>query len=147
MAQDPEYFFLQTKLSGEWNTLKESQSITDVTQNISEKLNDLADTKIRIVGAIWNEDKKEWDYDQLFYSESPSEIARLNRTLQVSSSGTGYVEPKTHKQDIKSDVNKEQRISQSSVSNYAYLVLIIAGLIGAIAVSYTHLTLPTIYSV
>ena len=44
MAQDPEYFFLQTKLSGEWNTLKESQSITDVTQNILEKLNDLADT-------------------------------------------------------------------------------------------------------
>ena len=58
MAQDPEYFFLQTKLSGEWNTIKESQSITDVTQNISGKLNDLADTKIRIVGAIWNEDKK-----------------------------------------------------------------------------------------
>ena len=74
MAQDPEYFFLQTKLSGEWNTLKESQSITDVTQNISEKLNDLADTKIRIVGAIWNEDKKDWDYDQLFYSESPQVI-------------------------------------------------------------------------
>ena len=132
MAQDPEYFFLQTKLSGEWNTVKESQSITDVTQNISEKLNDLADTKIRIVGAIWNEDKKEWDYDQLFYSESPSEIARLNRTLQVSSSDTGYVEQKTHKQDIKSDVNKEQDISQSPVSNYAYLVLINAGLIGAI---------------
>jgi len=65
-----------------------------VTQNISEKLNDLADTKIRIVGAIWNEDKKEWDYDQLFYSESPSEIARLNRTLQVSSSDTGYVNKK-----------------------------------------------------
>ena len=132
MAQDPEYFFLQTKLSGEWNTVKESQSITDMTQNISENLNDLADTKIRIVGAIWNEDKKEWDYDQLFYSESPSEIARLNRTLQVSSSDTGYVEQKTHKQDIKSDANKEQGISQSPVSNYAYLVLIIAGLIGAI---------------
>ena len=54
MAQDPEYFFLQTKLRGEWNTVKESQSITDVTQNISEKLNDLVYTKIRIVGAIFN---------------------------------------------------------------------------------------------
>ena len=51
MAQDPEYFFLQTKLSGEWDTLKESQSITYLTQNISENLNDLTETKIRIVGA------------------------------------------------------------------------------------------------
>ena len=88
MAQDPEYFFLQTKLSGEWDTLKESQSITDLTQNISENLNDLTETKIRIVGAIWNGDKNEWDYEQLFYSESSSEIAWLNRTPQMKSSDT-----------------------------------------------------------
>ena len=92
MAQDPEYFFLQTKLSGEWDTLKESQSITDLTQNISENLNDLTETKIRIVGAIWNGDKNEWDYEQLFYSESSSEIAWLNRTPQMKSSDTGSAE-------------------------------------------------------
>jgi len=132
MAQDPEYFFLQTKQSGEWSTLKESQSITDVTQNILEKLKDSSDTKIRIVGAIWNEDKNEWDYDQLFYSESPSEIARLDRAVQVSSSDTDYAEQTIHNQDINFDLNKEQGITQSPITKHAYLILIVAGLIGAI---------------
>ncbi len=132
MAQDPEYFFLQTKQSGEWSTLKESQSIADVTQNIAEKLNDPTDTKIRIVGAIWNQDKNEWDYDQLFYSESPSEIARLDRAVQLSSSDTDYAEQTIHEPDIKFDPNKEQGITQSPVTNHAYLILIVAGLIGAI---------------
>ena len=70
MTQDPEYFFFQVKQSGEWNTLSESQSITDVTEQVSERFTDLTDTKVRIVGAVWNEERNEWGYEQLFYSES-----------------------------------------------------------------------------
>ena len=132
MAQDPEYFFLQTKLSGEWDTLKESQSITDLTQNISENLNDLTETKIRVVGAIWNEDKNEWHYEQLFYSESSSEIAWLNRTPQMKSSDTGSAEQTIHEQNINVDSNKVQGENQSPVSTYAYILLIVAAIIGAI---------------
>ena len=132
MAQDPEYFFLQTKLSEEWDTVKESQSITDLTQNISENLNDLTETKIRIVGAIWNEDKNEWDYEQLFYSESSSEIAWLNRTSKINSSDTGSTEQTIHEENTNVDSSKVQGLNQSSVSTYAYLVLIVAGIIGAI---------------
>ncbi len=132
MAQDPEYFFLQTKLSGEWDTLKESQSITDLTQNISENLNDLTETKIRIVGAIWNGDKNEWDYEQLFYSESSSEIAWLNRTPQMKSSDTGSAEQTIYEQNINVDSNRVQGENQSPVSTYAYIVLIVAAIIGAI---------------
>ena len=121
MAQDPEYFFLQTKLSGEWDTLKESQSITDLTQNISENLNDLTETKIRIVGAIWNGDKNEWDYEQLFYSESSSEIAWLNRTPQMKSSDTGSAEQTIHEQNINVDSNKVQGENQSPVSTLSLI--------------------------
>ena len=69
MAQDPEYFFFQAKVSGEWSTLGESQSIADVTEQVSEQFTDLRDTKVRIVGAVWNQEKNEWGYEQLFYSE------------------------------------------------------------------------------
>ena len=132
MAQDPEYFFFQAKLNGEWNTLGESQSIAGVTEQVSEQFTDLRDTKVRIVGAVWNKEKNEWGYEQLFYSESASEIARLNRTSPLQLGDTNYRDETSFKADGNSEYNKQQGATQASISPYAYIVLIIAAIIAAI---------------
>ena len=132
MAQDPEYFFFQAKLSGQWNTLGESQSIVDLTEQVSEQFTDLRDTKVRIVGAFWSEDKNEWGYEQLFYSESASEIARLNLTSPLKVGDANYRDETNFKADSSSEFNKQQGATEASISTYAYIVLIVAALIGAI---------------
>ena len=132
MAQDPEYFFFQVKQSGEWNTLGESQSIADVTEQVSEQFTDLRDTKVRIVGAVWNKEKNEWGYEQLFYSESASEIARLNLTSPSKVGDANYRDENNFKADSSSEFNKQQGATEASISTYAYIVLIVAALIGAI---------------
>ena len=132
MAQDPEYFFFQAKQSGEWNTLGESQSIADVTEQVSEQFTDLRDTKLRIVGAVWNKEKNEWGYEQLFYSESASEIARLNLTSPLKVGDANYRDENNFKADSSSEFNKQQGATEASISTYAYIVLIVAALIGAI---------------
>ena len=132
MAQDPEYFFFQAKLSGQWNTLGESQSIVDLTEQVSEQFTDLRDTKLRIVGAVWNKEKNEWGYEQLFYSESASEIARLNLTSPLKVGDANYRDENNFKADSSSEFNKQQGATEASISTYAYIVLIVAALIGAI---------------
>ena len=132
MAQDPEYFFFQAKLSGQWNTLGESQSIVDLTEQVSEQFTDLRDTKLRIVGAVWNKEKNEWGYEQLFYSESASEIARLNLTSPLKVGDANYRDENNFKADSSSEFNKPQGATEASISTYAYIVLIVAALIGAI---------------
>ena len=136
MSQDPEYFYLQIKLGETWDTLFEAESVTDLTESLSARDSKLMEEKIRIVGANFDNEKNEWLYEQLFFATSKSEIVQM---LQMSSSDlteTTFEKTNNSESNLDTDINvgniSNEAGLNSKVSKYAYFVLIIAGLIGAI---------------
>ncbi|MDG1275058.1 MAG: hypothetical protein P8P46_11295, partial [Alphaproteobacteria bacterium] len=83
MSQDPEYFYLQIKRGETWDTLCEAELVTDLTETLSARGHGSVDEEVRIVGAIFDDEKNEWLYEQLFFAASKSEVAQMS---QISSS-------------------------------------------------------------
>jgi hypothetical protein len=65
-------YFLQTKAHDGWETLERSQSVAVLQGRLADLLGDGGDAEIRLVGAAFDADRREWDYTQIFYVDQGS---------------------------------------------------------------------------
>jgi MFS family permease len=136
MKQIFEYFYLQIDTKGGWETLDESNSMTGLTDNLSEKTSSISNGKIRIVGASFDKKENAWSYKQLFFAASKEQLNKkaiksVAETINAKQEKKDGFEKNIEEVDVikfnTSDVENKSFIPRS-----AYIVLVVAGLIGAL---------------